>query len=90
MIRFTLAAALLIVYLPTHADELAEAGAELYADFCANCHGDDAEGVQPFDDSADDFIARLEGETDDMPDFTDFFEPEEVEAIYRFLQTTTN
>ena len=77
------------VTVPALADDLADAGADLYAEFCATCHGDDADGLQNFSDSAGDFVARLEGETDDMPDFTDFFDPEEVDAMYHFLNTLT-
>lgn len=70
-------------------DDLADEGAELYAEFCATCHGDDVDGLQQFSDTKEDFIARLEGETDNMPDFTDFFEPEEVDAMYHFLTITS-
>ncbi|MBT8422180.1 MAG: cytochrome c, partial [Gammaproteobacteria bacterium] len=62
--------------------ELMADGADLYADFCANCHGDDVDGLQSFADTPADFVARLSGETDDMPDFTDFFDPEEIDALY--------
>ena len=89
MMRGSWMVVMLLVCAPVAADELAAEGAELYAEFCASCHGDDAEGVQPFADSAEGFVARLEGETDNMPDFTDFFDPEEVEAMYHFLTTTT-
>ena len=43
------------------------------ANNCANCHGDDVDGLQNFADSKDEFLARLEGETDDMPDFSKRF-----------------
>jgi mono/diheme cytochrome c family protein len=60
-------------------------GAELYYDFCARCHGDDREGVQNFSDDLQRFTERLEGVTEDMPDFAGTFEPEEIAALYAFL-----
>lgn len=67
------------------AAEQVEFGAELYAEFCSDCHGDDVAGLEGFADSAAEFAARLEGETENMPDFTDFFSAEEVSAMYGFL-----
>ncbi|MEE4185366.1 MAG: cytochrome c [Gammaproteobacteria bacterium] len=60
-------------------------GAELYYDYCARCHGENREGVQNFSDDLQRFSERLEGITEDMPDFAGFFEPEEVAALYAFL-----
>ena len=71
---------------PALADEaLIEEGAELYADFCSTCHGYDVDGLQTYKGDLDDFRLRLEGETEDMPDFTDTFEPEEIEAMHAFV-----
>ena len=71
-------------------DELIATGAELYADFCSECHGDDVDGLQDFSDDLDAFTRRLEGETEDMRDFTDVFDPDEILAMHRFLEDVTN
>lgn len=84
--RTTLLLAAMAFALPGLADEaLIEEGAALYDDFCANCHGADVDGLQNYQGSLEEFRRRLEGETEDMPDFTDYFEPEEVEAMHAFL-----
>ena len=84
--RLTLLLALAALALPTFADDnLVEEGGELYAEFCARCHGDDVDGLQNYAGSLEDLRLRLEGETEDMPDFTDYFEPEEIEAMHAFL-----
>ena len=65
-----------------------DSGEELYAESCARCHGEQAEGLMDFSLSEEEFIARLEGETDSMPDFTDYFYPEEVAELYAWLSAT--
>lgn len=62
-----------------------ELGAELYADFCAGCHGENREGVQNFSDDIARFTERLEGVTEDMPDFAGTFYPDEIESLHAFL-----
>ena len=75
--------------LSAHADDaLIEAGAELYADYCANCHGDGRDGIEKFTDDVDGFNDRLAGITEEMPDFTDFFEEDEIAAMYAYLSAT--
>lgn len=68
-------------------DELIEAGSELYAEFCSECHGDDVAGLVNFSDSLTEFEARLSGETENMPDFSDFFSAGEIAALHVFLET---
>jgi len=83
-----LVAALSLLAAAAIADEGdAELGADLYDEYCSNCHGDDVDGLQNFSDDFAGFTARLEGETDDMPDFSDFFEPDEVSGLFTYLQT---
>ena len=65
-----------------------ELGQELFGEYCANCHGDDAEGLQGFSLSPDEFTERLEGITENMPDFAGFFDMEEIEAMYAYLDAT--
>ncbi len=64
-----------------------EEGEELFQEYCASCHGEDAEGVQNYTGDFDNFTARLNGETENMSDFTDFFEDEEIVALYEYLLT---
>lgn len=84
--RLALLTALTMTALPAFADdELIEEGGELYAESCARCHGDDLDGLLNYRGSLEELRLRLEGETEDMPDFTDYFEPEEIEALHAFL-----
>jgi mono/diheme cytochrome c family protein len=67
-----------------------ELGAELYGEFCSNCHGQNAEGLSAFKDDADQFFERIdEGFTENMPDFAGVFEAEEISAIYAYLKQAT-
>lgn len=66
-----------------------ELGAELYGEFCANCHGANAAGLSTFNDDLDMFNERLEGITENMPDFAGVFEEEEIAALYAFLEQAT-
>jgi mono/diheme cytochrome c family protein len=68
----------------------AELGAELYGEFCSNCHGQNAEGLSAFQDDADQFYERIdEGFTENMPDFAGVFEAEEISALYAYLKQAT-
>jgi mono/diheme cytochrome c family protein len=65
-------------------DSFAE-GQELYGEFCQNCHGPDKSGLDVFTGDMAALTERLEGLTDDMPDFTGFFEEEEIDALFAYL-----
>jgi len=67
-----------------------ESGAGLYDEFCSECHGSDVDGLSQFADTFPEFVSRLEGETDNMPDFTDFFDPDEVSDMFSFLQAVVS
>lgn len=70
----------------TPADEtMFEEGAELYGEFCENCHGPDRDGLEVFDGDVVALTDRLEGFTDEMPDFAGFFEEDEIAAMYEYL-----
>ncbi len=78
-------AALSAVISTARADE---AGRDLYDEFCQRCHGDDKEGVANYKGDLADFIDRLNGNTQNMPDFTDFFDDDEVVALHEYLMQT--
>jgi mono/diheme cytochrome c family protein len=61
------------------------AGEELYAEFCEDCHGYDKSGLKGFKGNLEALQERLGGDTDEMPDFTDFFEDDEIENLYEYL-----
>lgn len=63
----------------------AELGAELYVDFCARCHGEARDGLRTYTDDLAGLTERLEGMTEDMPDFAGFFTPEEIAALHAYL-----
>lgn len=84
-----LAVSLLLVSTGSAAEPDIELGAELYTDFCAGCHGDDLAGVQNFSDDLSAFTDRLEGITEDMPDFAGTFETDEIAAMHAFLAVAT-
>jgi mono/diheme cytochrome c family protein len=68
------------------ADEAAiAAGGELYAEYCANCHGDDKSGLSEYQEDLATFTDRLEGMTEEMPDFAGFFEEEEIAQMHAYL-----
>jgi mono/diheme cytochrome c family protein len=65
---------------------IAADGADIFANFCQGCHGENAEGLRQFNGSAEEFQGILEGERDNnMPDFYGVFGPEEVAALYQFI-----
>ena len=85
-----LALNLLLIAAPASADDAAiDAGAELYAEFCANCDGENKTGLTEFKDDPATFTDRLEGMTEEMPDFAGFFDPEEIDAMYAYLSADT-
>jgi mono/diheme cytochrome c family protein len=61
------------------------AGEELYVEFCEDCHGYDKSGLEGFKGNLEALERRLGGDTDEMPDFTDFFEDDEIENLYEYL-----
>lgn len=85
----------LMLGVSAHADDAQlddtqiEMGAELYAEFCANCHGDNKSGLSEFKDDAATFNDRLEGMTQEMPDFAGFFDQEEIDAMYAYFSADT-
>jgi mono/diheme cytochrome c family protein len=65
--------------------ELIELGAEVYADYCQGCHGEDKDGLRNYNGSLENLRARLEGVTENMPDFAGFFDEEEIIALQAYL-----
>ena len=77
---------LLIVAAVAQADEARiAAGAELYAEFCETCHGENKTGIPEYTEDLETFTEMLNGETEEMPDFTDFFEDDEISAMHAYL-----
>lgn len=71
-----------------HANESQLAtGAALYSEFCANCHGADKSGLGEYTGDLAALTNRLEGITEEMPDFAGFFEADEIAAIHTYLAT---
>jgi mono/diheme cytochrome c family protein len=60
-------------------------GAELYAEYCQNCHGESKAGLVNFSMDLAAFTDRLEGMTEQMPDFADFFAAEEIASLHSYL-----
>jgi mono/diheme cytochrome c family protein len=60
-------------------------GEELYGEFCENCHGANRDGLKAFDGDLDELTERLEGFTEEMPDFAGFFEEDEIAALHAYL-----
>jgi mono/diheme cytochrome c family protein len=65
--------------------ESIELGAEVYASYCQGCHGDDKDGLRDYNVSLEDLRVRLEGVTENMPDFAGFFDEEEIIALQAYL-----
>jgi len=63
----------------------ASSGAALYSEYCQTCHGNDKVGLEAFDGSIEALKLRLDGYTENMPDFSGLFSDEEVTAIYAYL-----
>ena len=63
-------------------------GGDLYDDFCERCHEDPAIGLADFQGSKEDLVERLEGMTEEMPDFWGLFTDDEIVAIYAYIQTS--
>ena len=61
-------------------------GRDLFDDFCERCHEDPAIGLADFQGSKEDLVERLEGMTEEMPDFWGMFTDDEIEAIYAYIR----
>ena len=68
------------------ADDL---GKELFAEYCASCHGADKSGLVDYSGTLEAFTARMEGMTENMPDFAGFFDENEIVALHAYLTSTT-
>jgi mono/diheme cytochrome c family protein len=68
--------------------EQIEAGAELYVEYCIGCHGENKIGLKDYSSDLQSFTDRLEGLTEEMPDFAGFFETDEIEALHAYLVDT--
>jgi mono/diheme cytochrome c family protein len=60
-------------------------GQELYTEFCESCHGKNKSGLSEFNGDLAVLTDRLEGNTEEMPDFAGFFEEDEITAMYAYL-----
>jgi mono/diheme cytochrome c family protein len=78
------------------ADDAARQGAGLYGQFCAQCHGQDMEAPVngafdlrkfPRDDASRFTAAVTNGKRDVMPAWGGMLAPEEIAAIWAFVQT---
>ncbi len=67
------------------AEQISEGG-DLYNEFCERCHEDPAVGLADFEGSREDLVERLEGMTEEMPDFWGLFTPDEITALYAYIQ----
>ena len=72
------------VLLAADSDELSS-GAALYSEYCQSCHGADKVGLEAFDGDLEALRLRLDGYTENMPDFSGLFSDDEVTAIYAYL-----
>ena len=77
--------ALLAILIVSSAAFANDEGKELYDQYCASCHGADKDGVQNYTGDLENFTARLNGETQNMSDFTDFFDDDEIVALHEYL-----
>jgi cytochrome c5 len=69
------------------AEQISEGG-DLYNEFCERCHEDPAAGMAGFEGSREDLVERLEGMTEEMPDFWGLFTDDEITAIYAYIQNS--
>ena len=76
---------LLLALLITAPQWAAADGAELYATYCKQCHGENADMMTGGLASRARFQEVLEGVTEDMPDFYGLFEPEQVDALFEYV-----
>ena len=69
------------------AEQISEGG-DLYNEFCERCHEDPALGMADFEGSREDLVERLEGMTEEMPDFWGLFSDDEITALYAYIQNS--
>ena len=69
------------------AEQISEGG-DLYNEFCERCHEDPGIGLAAFEGTRDDLVERLEGMTEEMPDFWGLFTPDEITALYAYIQNS--
>jgi mono/diheme cytochrome c family protein len=86
---------------PASASEgsLARAGAEIYAQRCSGCHGEDLHNVSggwSFDlrrlrpDEHDRFVDSVTSGKDNMPSWYGILKSEEIEAIWAYIRATVD
>jgi mono/diheme cytochrome c family protein len=63
-------------------------GAELFGEYCAGCHGVDKSGLADYRGELYAFTERMEGVTENMPDFAGMFEADEIAALHAYLTAT--
>ncbi len=77
----------------------AEAGAEIYAQRCAGCHGEDLHNVSggwSFDlqrlrpDEHDRFVDSVTTGKDNMPSWYGILNSEEIEAVWAYIRATVD
>ena len=87
MIRYFIHVILLVSCDAFSADDLSEvsSGAALYSKYCETCHGTDKVGLEAYDGDLEVLKLRLDGYTENMPDFSGLFSDDEVTAIYAYL-----
>jgi mono/diheme cytochrome c family protein len=77
---------LLLVASDLRADEvLISEGADIYSQYCGNCHGPDRQGLAQYSGDLEALTERLSGVTEEMPDFSGFFSPDEISALYAYI-----
>ena len=69
------------------AEQISEGG-DLYNEFCERCHEDPGVGLAAFEGSREDLVERLEGMTEEMPDFWGLFTPDEITSLYAYIQNS--
>jgi cytochrome c5 len=69
------------------AEQISEGG-DLYNEFCERCHEDPALGMADFEGSREDLVERLEGMTEEMPDFWGLFSADEITSLYAYIQNS--
>ena len=66
-------------------DAQIEAGEQLYEEFCESCHGANKSGLSEYSGDLAGLTDRLEGVTEEMPDFGGVFEVDEIAGLQAYL-----
>ena len=69
-----------------YADTVAE-GAELFSQYCSNCHGPKAQGLALISGDFKVLRERLSGATQNMPDFSGLLSDQEIIALFAFIDS---